>query len=175
MDARQRRVAALYDEVIERVIESLRADVQTDGLEPSVLDELKQVRARRLERAAQLRLTTRSVARAQRWYEKLRDRGTLAGGAAAASGLVSAVGAGTVMMAQQYMVPSAEERAPLLRRPPKRRAPELVGPGQGMASAALTNIAAGVPRGADLYSTVVDGEPDERIVPPVAARLPRLR
>ena len=44
-DARTRRVASLYDEVINRTIESLRADVRAEGLDESVLEELKRVRA----------------------------------------------------------------------------------------------------------------------------------
>ena len=45
-DARTRRVATLYDEVINRTIESLRADVRAEGLDESVLEELKRVRAK---------------------------------------------------------------------------------------------------------------------------------
>jgi hypothetical protein len=43
-EARLRRVSALYDEVINRTIESLRIDAQADGLDDSVLVELKRVR-----------------------------------------------------------------------------------------------------------------------------------
>ena len=44
-DKRASRVSGLYDEVIERVIDSMKADVAEDGLDPSVLVELKRVRA----------------------------------------------------------------------------------------------------------------------------------
>ena len=40
-------MSALYDEVIAGVVESLRADVAAEGLDPSVLDDLKRVRSAR--------------------------------------------------------------------------------------------------------------------------------
>ena len=45
LDSRLQRVGALYDQIIDRVIDGLRADVHADGLDPSVLDDLRKVRA----------------------------------------------------------------------------------------------------------------------------------
>ena len=107
-DARTRRVASLYDEVINRTIESLRADVRAEGLDESVLEELKRVRTIKTPRtekylrpprlrepslcvALSVDAGVRMRALTQRTYQKLRDTGTLAGGAADAADAAAAL------------------------------------------------------------------------------------
>ena len=45
-DARVHRVKALFDDIIERVLTALQADVEAEDLDPSVLVELKRVCAK---------------------------------------------------------------------------------------------------------------------------------
>jgi len=44
-DRRAQRVCGLYDQIIERVLESMKAHVAEEGLDESVLIQLKRVRA----------------------------------------------------------------------------------------------------------------------------------
>jgi hypothetical protein len=102
----------------------------------------------------------------QKWWDKLQSSGTLAG-AAATSGLVSRVGGGAALMPPQYAPP---EPVPRRRHPAPPANPQT-----STGSAAISNLSAGVPRGADLYTVVHDGEPEARIKPPVFSPPRRLR
>ena len=179
-DQRLRRVAALYDEVIERVIESLRASATAnqEELDEHVLDDLRTVRRRSSRRAAAENVARKLMKKlsafdvtaiacclpcAQRWNEKVQASGALAAGVVASSGLVSTVGGGQSMMPAQYAAPVKDSVAAsaAVRQAPRTSAPL---PRRGVE---LSNLSAGVPRGADLYTVVHDGTPDSRIDPPV--------
>ena len=111
-------------------------------------------------------------ARTQRTYQKLRDTGTLAGGAAATAGLVSLVGAGQAMMAPQYAAPPDDVSAAATSAAAQKRQRR----GRGAGSVPAAPLSAGMPRGAEMYTNVHDGQPDARIEPPPPSdMLPRLR
>ena len=107
----------------------------------------------------------------QRTYQKLRDTGTLAGGAAATAGLVSLVGAGQAMMAPQYAAPPDDVSAAATSAAAQKRQRR----GRGAGSVPAAPLSAGMPRGAEMYTNVHDGQPDARIEPPPPTILPRLR
>ena len=132
----------------------------------------------RLTLCAALSVTAgvRGRARTQRTYQKLRDSGTLAGGAAATAGLVSLVGAGQAMMAPQYAPPPDDVSAAATQKRQRRWTGKGAQQSAGGPSSALASLSAGMPRGAEMYTNVHDGEPDARIEPPPPSdMLPRLR
>ena len=93
----------------------------------------------------------------QRWYRKLEESGSFAAAEPASNAVVRTLGAGQSVLAAQYAHPdstTASMSAPL-RGGARGGAP---------AQPRLGELSAGLPRGADLYAPVVDGEPDQRIV-----------
>ena len=150
--ARARRVASLYDEVITRVIERLRVDVQNDGLDEEVLVELR-----------------------RRWYQKLEASGALP----SIDSIANAIGGGQSLIAPQYAQPDASTAVGGVSTRPRDRAADSgasSSAGGGAAGDALRQHSAGLPRGAHLYSglVVMDGEPAARMDPPPQKR-PRPR
>lgn len=166
---RVRRVQGLYEEVIARVIEGLRRDVRAEGLDESVLEELKQVGCNRSPPHAFVCLV--SILQrcmcfvhhwcVQRWYEKLQSSGALAGGGA--GNLVSTIGGGRALAPPQYAPPP--QATHVETSVGKRRGGASEDGGDHVACT-LAESAAGLPRGSDLYGSepVHDGVPDAKIV-----------
>ena len=143
-DARLQRVAALYKDIMDRVVEGIRPDVRADGLDESVLVELR-----------------------RRWQAKLDASGVLTAGEAS-RGLVNTVGAGQSIVAAQYAAPAVPvERSTTAQRARQSEQPTVHAPITGAGVNIAANLSAGVPRGAVHYGTAVhDGAPEVKMEPP---------
>lgn len=108
--------------------------------------------------------------RPQRWYEKLKSSGALAGGAAATSGIVSRVGAGQAIIAAQYAPPPVDTTAAdvVFERITQDKGEP---PAPPKTAADGSGLATGVPRGAHLYSLASDQQPIRRFDGRPAARM----
>lgn len=147
--ARARNVAALYDEVISRVIERLRVDVRNDGLDEEVLVDLR-----------------------RRWFQKLEASGALP----SSDSIANVIGGGQSLVAPQYAQPHGSTSVDGVSLP-RSRAPraDSSSAGERAGGETLRQQGAGTPRGAHLYSgaVVIDGEPAARMDPPPPQKRPR--
>lgn len=134
--ARVHRVTALYNDIINRVIEGLKEDVRAAGLDPGMHEGAPLHMLRDL------------------WREKLRTSGCLDLAGASAL-LASAVGDGKSYTGIQYTDPGASSVAVQQNKRPRREQ-----------KPAEPQLGSGMPRGSELYGAPVhDGEPDAQYRP----------
>lgn len=146
--ARAQRVAALYEDIMDRVMRELRMSLRRDGHmfeDEAVLLDLKRL-----------------------WHEKLVARGAFAA-AVEGSGVVRTIGSGRSIVAAQYALPEAvaAERGNLQRPRGQRPSDAMqIVPIAPLATRTMHEMGSGLPRGADLYAPVHDGEPDLQMEDP---------
>lgn len=136
-DRRVAKVDALYNEVINKVIEGLKPDVRAAGLDAS------------MNEGAPLYILKTT------WLEKLYATGCLDQSSASAV-LANAIGEGRALVASQYVdpaVPEAADGGDYKNQQPAKR------------SRVAGASSSGMPRGSEQYSTLHDGEPDETYRP----------